>query len=123
MARNTRFFGGVFGGAAAGAVVVPELVVGALNCIGFTALGPAAGSIAAGIQSSIGCVAAGSPFAIAQSIAMGGMAGPLVATGAVVGVTAVLVSTALRSSQINDNEPNPDSDEDGDGPDGEEERK
>ncbi|CCM05725.1 uncharacterized protein FIBRA_07957 [Fibroporia radiculosa] len=43
-----------------------------LGTIGFTPGGVAAGSMAAGIQSSIGNVVAGSMFAICQSITMGG---------------------------------------------------
>ena len=73
------------------------------------------GSLAAAIQSSIGSVVAGSPFAIAQSIAMGGMAGPLVAAGAVVGGTAFLISSALAGSEHSGDEAKPDGDEDGDG--------
>ncbi|KAG6872094.1 hypothetical protein C0995_013018 [Termitomyces sp. Mi166 len=92
------------GGAVIDATVVPEAVIGTLNLVGFTSLGPAAGRL--------GCVAAGSPFAIAQSIAMGGMAGPLVAAGAVVGVTVVLASAALSGDKsTSNNEPNPDGDE------------
>ncbi|KAG6903393.1 hypothetical protein C0995_005416 [Termitomyces sp. Mi166 len=99
-------------GAVVGAAVVPEAVVGVLNLVGFTSLGPAAGSMAAAIQSSIGCVAAGSPFAIAQSIAMGGLAGPLAAVGAAVGVTVVLASAALSGDEpTSGNEPNPNGDE------------
>ena len=45
-----------------------------LGVLGFGAFGPAAGGAAAGIQSGIGAVAAGSPFAWAQSVAMGGAA-------------------------------------------------
>lgn len=48
------------------------LVVGALALIGFSPLGPVAGSIAAVIQSCFyaGGVVSGSWFAIAQAIAM-----------------------------------------------------
>ncbi len=41
-----------------------------LYLVGFTSLGPAAGSLAALIQSYIGNVAAGSLFALAQAFAM-----------------------------------------------------
>ena len=61
-----------------------------LYFIGFSSTGPVAGSIAAGWMSSIasagaGGVAAGSSFAICQSIAMGGSAagGVLASLGAV----------------------------------------
>ena len=45
-----------------------------LPILGFSAAGPVAGSIAAGWQSSIGLVSAGSIFAFLQSAAMGGTA-------------------------------------------------
>ena len=45
-----------------------------LPAIGFSSAGPVAGSLAAIWQSSIGFVAAGSPFAFLQSAAMGGAA-------------------------------------------------
>lgn len=45
-----------------------------LGAIGFSASGPVLGSIAAGLQASMGSVAAGSLFAILQSAAMGGAA-------------------------------------------------
>lgn len=45
-----------------------------LAAVGFGPSGPVAQSIAAGIQSSIGSVSAGSVFAILQSAAMGGQA-------------------------------------------------
>ena len=45
-----------------------------LGAIGFSPIGPVAGSIAAGWQASIGSVAAGSFFAFLQSAAMGGAA-------------------------------------------------
>lgn len=48
------------------------VAVGALGLIGFSPVGPVAGSIAAVVQSTVygGAVASGSFFAIAQSIAM-----------------------------------------------------
>ncbi len=45
-----------------------------LPAIGFSAIGPVAQSIAAAWQSSLGIVAAGTPFAFLQSAAMGGAA-------------------------------------------------
>ena len=45
-----------------------------LPILGFSAVGPVAGSIAAGWQSSIGLVSVGSLFAFLQSAAMGGAA-------------------------------------------------
>lgn len=46
--------------------------IGALYVIGFTAAGPAGGSLAAWIQSAVygGAIVSGSWFAICQSIAM-----------------------------------------------------
>ncbi|KAH6666310.1 hypothetical protein B0J14DRAFT_491063 [Halenospora varia] len=53
-----------------------------LGAIGFTAAGPAAGSIAAGWQAGIGVIEAGSLFAWCQSAAMGGAAvGGILFTG------------------------------------------
>jgi len=63
--------------AAMGAVVVlPAVAIGGLGLLGFSAAGPVAGSIAAGIQSAVygGAVASGSAFALAQAAAMGGIA-------------------------------------------------
>ncbi|KAK0654415.1 hypothetical protein DIS24_g5195 [Lasiodiplodia hormozganensis] len=51
------------------AIVLPPVF---LHCLGFTAAGVAAGSVAAAIQASIGSVAAGSTFAILTSAMMGG---------------------------------------------------
>jgi hypothetical protein len=57
------------------------------------------GSIAAGLQATLGNVGAGSSFALAQSIAMGGAAVPLfgvVIGGAVVGGVAYGVASAFK---------------------------
>ncbi|KAF1998632.1 hypothetical protein P154DRAFT_438712 [Amniculicola lignicola CBS 123094] len=48
-----------------------------LGVVGFTPVGIAAGTIAAGIQASIGNVAAGSLFAFLTSAGMGGAAAPI----------------------------------------------
>ena len=53
---------------------VSFLAVPVLGVVGFTAAGPAAGSVAAAWQASIGAVRAGSLFAWCQSAAMGGTA-------------------------------------------------
>ena len=53
-----------------GITIVPVI----LPAIGFSAIGPVAESIAAAWQSSIGIVAAGTPFAFLQGAAMGGAA-------------------------------------------------
>ncbi|KAJ7846681.1 hypothetical protein B0H14DRAFT_926557 [Mycena olivaceomarginata] len=59
---------------AGGIVILPALLVGTLNLLGFGAGGVAAGSIAAGIQSGFGgYIATGSAFALAQSAAAGGI--------------------------------------------------
>lgn len=61
-----------------------------LGAIGFSAVGPVAGSIAAGWQASMGTVAAGSFFALLQSAAMGGAAiGLFNGIGALGGLVAV----------------------------------
>ena len=66
-----------------GVVTIASIaVVPILGAVGFTALGPVAGSAAAAWQSSIGLVEAGSFFALCQSIAMGGAAiGGIVGAG------------------------------------------
>ncbi|KAJ3317284.1 hypothetical protein HDV06_001804 [Boothiomyces sp. JEL0866] len=65
-------------------VAAPFVLIGVLAAVGFGASGPVAGSIAAGIQSYIGSVAAGSTFAACQSIGMAGLsAGATAVTSAV----------------------------------------
>ncbi|KAK7540785.1 uncharacterized protein J3D65DRAFT_600890 [Phyllosticta citribraziliensis] len=57
----------------------PALITGPLlGLLGFTAVGPAAGSIAAAWQAFIGPVAARGFFATLQSAAMGGYGAPIV---------------------------------------------
>jgi hypothetical protein len=75
----------IVGAMATGAVIAPLLAPVVIGAAGFSAAGPVAGSLAAGMQSSIGLVAAGSPFAIVQSAAMGGSA-----ASAIVGTVASL---------------------------------
>jgi len=64
-----------------------------LSAIGFSSIGPVAGSLAAAWQSLIGTVAAGTPFALLQSAAMGGAVAGLsygvggVGLGTVAGMT------------------------------------
>ncbi len=80
------YSGGALGIGTAAGVGVP--VAG--TAAGFTSSGIAAGSIAAGVQSSIGSVAAGSTFATLQSIgATGGFAilGPISLIAGAVGIT------------------------------------
>ncbi|KAG8917678.1 hypothetical protein FRC01_002297 [Tulasnella sp. 417] len=76
--NKNRWFAAAAGGAllTVGAVVVgPALAVGALNLVGFSSVGPVAGSLAATIQSIFygGAVGSGSLFALCQSAAMGGI--------------------------------------------------
>jgi hypothetical protein len=74
--------------------VVTAVVSFGLTAIGFTpVVGIAAGSIAAGIQSTIGNVAAGSGFAALQSL---GASGVLVAAGTL--STGAAVATVALSS-------------------------
>lgn len=100
--------------------LAPALLVGVLNLLGFSAVGPVAGklyfpplhvplneyesgSIAAGVQSAVygGAVASGSAFALAQSAAMGGVA-VAGAGGLVSGVGAAAAGTWLQFSKPKD---------------------
>ena len=75
---------GVFGlavGAGVGAVVIPT----ALAATGFASAGVVAGSCAAGVQSLLGNVAAGSLFSALQSTAAVGVSAAAMATTAAVG--------------------------------------
>ncbi|KAG9030320.1 hypothetical protein FS837_003295 [Tulasnella sp. UAMH 9824] len=72
--NQNRWLATAVGGAllTVGSVVVgPALAVGVLNVIGFSSVGPVAGSLAAAIQSSaaMGGIAVGSPAEIAAGIA------------------------------------------------------
>ncbi|MCJ1403431.1 hypothetical protein MMC11_006654 [Xylographa trunciseda] len=60
-----------------------------LPAIGFSSMGPVAGSLAAAWQSAIGAVVAGSPFAILQSAAMGGAAAGVITGVGVAGFAAL----------------------------------
>ncbi|KAK0235639.1 adaptin N terminal region-domain-containing protein [Armillaria nabsnona] len=91
-------------GAVAGAALTPVLAPAALGIVGFSAAGPVAGTLAALIQSGIGNVAAGSAFAVAQSIAMGGAIPTTVY--ATSGVAAGVASWWFGSDEP-DNEPDP----------------
>lgn len=81
-----------------GAVVstAAVIVVPVLGAIGFSAIGPVAGSMAAGWQASIGAVEAGSLFALCQSAAMGGATVGLATTG-VSGAAVALAASGLPS--------------------------
>jgi hypothetical protein len=80
-----------------GAVVsiVAIVAVPILGAVGFSALGPVAGSAAAGWQASIGAVEAGSLFAICQSAAMGGATATGLATTGVGGAAFALGASGL----------------------------
>ncbi|PBK79828.1 hypothetical protein ARMGADRAFT_1040538 [Armillaria gallica] len=108
----------VIGAAAgvAGVALVPVVAPAALGIVGFSATGPVAGkqakvlssadgTLAAAIQSSIGNVAAGSAFAVAQSIGMGG-AIPTGVYAASSGVFAGVAGWAAR--RFGDDGPEPD---------------
>jgi len=86
----------LFGLQVAGAGVAAASVI-ALPILGFGAAGPVAGSIAAGWQSSLGVVQAGSLFAWCQGAAMGGAAaGGLAGIGvAGAGVTGAATAAAV----------------------------
>ncbi|THH07080.1 hypothetical protein EW145_g3619 [Phellinidium pouzarii] len=72
-------------------VAGPALLVGGLNILGFSAVGPVAGTAAAAIQSVFygGAVQAGSAFALCQSAAMGGAALTTATVGSAVGGAAI----------------------------------
>lgn len=81
---------GVAGGAVVGCVLLNPVGLSALSCAGFTSLGPAAGSPAALLMSSIatscgGGVKAGSLYALVQSTAMTGGGGLLTTVSTAVG--------------------------------------
>lgn len=76
-------------------VVLTSVIPAILGAIGFSGIGPVAGSIAAAWQASIGSVIAGSFFSILQSAAMGGAAMSIIAgIGALGGVVAAAVGLA-----------------------------
>ncbi|EPS99759.1 hypothetical protein FOMPIDRAFT_1024057 [Fomitopsis schrenkii] len=62
----------VIGAAIASLIILPAVLPGVLGAAGFTATGVQLGSAAAATHSAIGIVSAGSTFALAQSVAMGG---------------------------------------------------
>ncbi|KAK0204556.1 hypothetical protein DFS33DRAFT_1382453 [Desarmillaria ectypa] len=78
-------------GVVAGVALTPVIVPSALGFVGFGSAGPVA---AAAAQSGIGNVAAGSAFAMAQSVAMGGAipAGVSAASGIIGGITGWILS-------------------------------
>ena len=72
-----------------------------LGAVGFSSIGPVAGSAAAAWQASIGSVAAGSVFTVLQSAAMGGAAlGVITGVGAAIGGAAVAVGLAFSKGGV-----------------------
>jgi len=93
--RRPYFYPLVAAGATAGVLLTPILAPAALGVVGFSALGPVAGTLAASIQAGIGNVVAGSLFATAQSVAMGGaIPAAITAIGASVGAAGGAVAGA-----------------------------
>ncbi|KAH9001180.1 hypothetical protein EDB92DRAFT_1825226 [Lactarius akahatsu] len=72
MKYNRRLVILVAVGVIAGIVLTPVVAPPILHALGFSAIGPVAGTAAAAMQAGIGNVAAGSFFAMAQGVAMGG---------------------------------------------------
>ena len=76
-----------------------------LGAAGFGVMGPIAGSAAAGWQSSIGIVQAGSLFAWCQSAAMGGAAASTITAAGIVGAGTAAGATGLAmGSQLKGSE-------------------
>ncbi|KAK4113359.1 hypothetical protein N656DRAFT_778128 [Canariomyces notabilis] len=112
------------GSAACAAVTVGGLAVVAapaiattpmLAAVGFGPSGPIAGSIAAGVQSAIGNVAAGSVFATCQSAAMGGAGAATLASaaqGVGLGVAAAAGAAAAKLAKGTSDEDTGTSEED-----------
>ncbi|RVD89741.1 uncharacterized protein DFL_000734 [Arthrobotrys flagrans] len=110
IAKNIAIGGIVVGGTLALTAILSPLI---LPVIGFSSAGVGAGSIAAGWQSAIGIIEAGSLFALCQSAGAGGAAGAaaitavalsgtgtVVAAGAVAGASAGLESSVLRDEDM-----------------------
>jgi hypothetical protein len=94
---------GTFAFQAGGAAVAvgAAAVMPVLGAIGFTTIGPVAGSAAAAWQSSIGLVQAGSLFAWCQSVAMGGWAaGGIMTTGVAVAGAATMTKILELSERL-----------------------
>ncbi|PQE33408.1 hypothetical protein CJF32_00011112 [Rutstroemia sp. NJR-2017a WRK4] len=88
-----------FGFQALGGVIsaVPLVTVPILGAVGFSAVGPIAGSIAAAWQSGIGLVKAGSVFAWCQSVAMGGAGSGGIGLGGIFGSGAGVFAAATAA--------------------------
>jgi hypothetical protein len=99
--RENQEIGIIVLGAVTGAIVLMALTTPILAAIGFTATGPAAGSIAAAWEASLGNVAASSLFATLQSAQMGGY-GSVIVQGAALGIGSGLgaaISGAIVATQ------------------------
>jgi hypothetical protein len=134
---NARRVIGAIAGAAVGIALAPLLAPALLGILGFSAIGPVAGNFlphpqaevasnpsellgtaAAVIQAGIGNVAAGSAFAVAQSIAMGG-AIPAAVTAVGAGLGAGVGTAAAGATPDDEDQKEEDSnDEDATGGDG-----
>ncbi|KAK6512933.1 hypothetical protein TWF506_009095 [Arthrobotrys conoides] len=110
VAKNIAIGGIAVGGTIALTAILTPLI---LPAIGFGSAGVGAGSIAAGWQSAIGIVEAGSLFALCQSAGAGGAAGAaavtavalggtgtVVAAGAVAGASAGFENNVLRDEDL-----------------------
>ncbi|KAH9005247.1 hypothetical protein EDB86DRAFT_2882449 [Lactarius hatsudake] len=83
-------------GAIVGIVLTPVVVPPILYALGFSATGPVDGTATATMQAGIGYVAAGSFFAMAQSVATGGVI-PAVIRAGLGGLFGAFFSTRLAS--------------------------
>jgi hypothetical protein len=88
-------------GTAVMAIAAPVVIPAALGAFGFGAIGPVAGGIAAGWQSSIGIAQTGSLFAWCQSVAMGGtaIAGGLTTGIGLGGGIAAAIASAMKGER------------------------
>ncbi|KAI0951709.1 hypothetical protein AcV7_007729 [Taiwanofungus camphoratus] len=97
------------GGAVAGAALAPVVAPIALGAVGFGASGVVGGSLAALIQGGIGNVAAGSLFAICQSIGAGGALPVLgYVAGAGLGVAATAAAGQAGGTENDERDTNDD---------------
>ncbi|QSS65135.1 hypothetical protein I7I51_05977 [Histoplasma capsulatum] len=79
------------------AIIVTSITVSpVLGLVGFTPIGPAAGTFATIWQSSLGSVEAGTLFAMCQSIAMGGVATNVVPAIGAMGAGVVALPAASQ---------------------------
>ncbi|KAK6343473.1 hypothetical protein TWF730_011062 [Orbilia blumenaviensis] len=95
VATKVALGGVAVGGTVALAAILSPLI---LPAVGFGSAGVGAGSIAAGWQSAIGLVEAGSIFALCQSAGAGGAAGAAAITAAALGGTGTVVAAGAVAS-------------------------